>query len=111
MPRGIAAEIGTETVNRNGYTYVKTENGWRPKQELLAEEFILMRPIRMDERVKFRDGNQGNFSIDNLEVVPRLQKGSPASQLARITGKIEELEVELDALRKRKKELEEIVGV
>lgn len=108
MPRGIAAEIGAETQNRNGYTYVKTKEGWRPKQELLVEEFILKRPIRLDERVKFVDGNRQNLSIDNLEVVPRMAKGSPQAQLARIASQIDELEAQLDVLRKRKKELEQI---
>lgn len=111
MPRGIAAEVGSETTNVNGYTYVKTEEGWRPKQELIAEEHILKRPIRIDERVRFKDNDRQNFAVENLEVVPRMSKGSPQAQLAKVNGQIDELEAQLDMLRKRKKELEEIVGV
>jgi hypothetical protein len=82
--------IGTETINDNGYTYVRTPSGWRPKAHLVAEA-KLGRALTPPEMVRFIDGDKTNFDPDNLEVIIRKVK-STATQVARLTAKIAELE-------------------
>ncbi len=97
MPRGRAAELGTETVNAMGYTYVKTENGWVGKHFLVAAK-SLGRPIdNKTELVRFKDGDKTNFHPDNIVVVPRRPR-SDAAQRARLESQIQELQAQLDLL-------------
>lgn len=67
MSKGTRAELGTETVNQNGYTMVKTSTGWRLKQHIEAEA-KLGRALAVDERVLFADNDRTNFDHDNLIV-------------------------------------------
>jgi multidrug resistance efflux pump len=107
MARGRVAQIGQETTNANGYTYVKTEEGWRPKSELIAEEAI-GRKLLAHERIRFRDGDPQNLHKSNLEVVIKKTK-SPQSQLAQVEAQLVETKAKLERLYLRKKELEQIV--
>lgn len=66
-----AVPIGTERKS-DGYTWVKIQDGhknrnWKLKQRLVWEEHH--GPIPDGYNVIFVDGNQDNFSIDNLELV------------------------------------------
>jgi hypothetical protein len=67
MSRGKHAAVGQETVNANGYTMVKTAQGWKFKHHLVAEQ-KLGRPLEKDERVTFKDNNRNNFDPDNILV-------------------------------------------
>lgn len=88
--RGQKAKIGDESVNQNGYTYVKVEHGWRPKAHIIAEE-KLGRPLHDDERVRFVDGNRDNFDPSNIEVYDKSKKGV-VQQLTRVNQQIAELQ-------------------
>jgi hypothetical protein len=88
--RGRPAKIGDETINQNGYTYVKVEHSWRPKAHIIAEK-KLGRPLHDDERVRFVDSNRDNFDPDNIEVYDKSKKGIVA-QLTRVNQQIAELQ-------------------
>jgi hypothetical protein len=100
--------IGQRKTNVNGYTYEKTEEGWRPAAEVMVEAKIGRR-LASNERVRFKDGNQRNLVIANLELVTKNQK-SPAAQLAAAEATIEELQAKLGHLLERKRELEQLVA-
>ena len=70
MPRGSKVRIGTETINKNGYTMVKTSNGWAFKHWIVAEK-KLGRPLHSDERVYFKNRNNRDFRPSNIEVRER----------------------------------------
>lgn len=87
--RGRTAKIGDETVNQNGYTYVRCQEGWRPKAHVIAEE-KLGRPLEPHERVRFLDGDRANIVPANIEVYDKSKKGI-VTQLNRINQEIAEL--------------------
>lgn len=78
--RGSEAEIGTEVETQNGYINVKTEDGWRYKHAIIAEE-KLGRPIEKGERVRFKDGNRRNFDPSNIEVYAVKEPTDPVKKL------------------------------
>lgn len=67
MGKGKQASLGTETINQNGYTMVKTSTGWRLKHHIVAEA-KLGRPLEKNERVSFGEGGRQDFSHDNIIV-------------------------------------------
>lgn len=90
MPRGRAAEVGTETVNANGYTQVKTEDrGWVGKHTLILEE-KLGRKLRPGERAYFRDGDKSNLHPDNIVHSETRSKKSIKARIAKLQAEIED---------------------
>jgi hypothetical protein len=96
MPRGTASEIGSKTVNRNGYEQVKTEDGWVGTHVLMMES-TLGRKLKGSERVRFIDGDRSNLVIGNLEIY-YLKSGSTRRKLAAVKDRIRELQAERDYL-------------
>lgn len=94
MPRGQSAPLGTETINKNGYVQVKTEEGWVGKQVILMEEH-LGRKLGKGERVRFKDGNRQNLDIDNL-VVEVVRTAQGAKRIAELEARIADLQGMLD---------------
>lgn len=68
MSKGKKAELGSENVSANGYTWVKTSTGWRLKHHLIAEEKIGRKIDTKTDRVTFADGDRTNFKPDNIIV-------------------------------------------
>ena len=76
--------IGSERVDRQGYTWVKvaerphlkeggcgrTNDNWRAKH-LIAWEEANGRPVPPSSMIVFADGDKGNFDPENLVAVPR----------------------------------------
>lgn len=91
MPKGVTAELGAETIAQNGYTWVKTEVGWKYKHVLIAEE-KLGRPLAADERVSFKDHNRNNFDPDNVEVGTYVKKVPALSSLNKIRKRLDKVE-------------------
>lgn len=101
MGRGHKAKVGDERISPNGYAYVRTETEWRLKHHLVAEE-TLGRPLKVDERVRFRDGDRTNLNPSNIQVV--LQgKSSLRRRKAVLEARIEELRSELAEVTKEMK--------
>jgi len=94
MARGQPAEIGTKTVNQNGYEQTKTEDGWVGTHVLIMEEH-LKRKLTKYERVKFVDGDRKNLTLSNLELYI-IKTGSTRKRIAHLTARIAELQAELD---------------
>ena len=66
--------IGSERIS-HGYVYVKVAEGqqqWRAKHRLLWEEAY--GPIPKGHIVTFLDGNNRNFSLNNLIVISRTEQ-------------------------------------
>jgi predicted DNA-binding antitoxin AbrB/MazE fold protein len=60
--------VGDTRVAPNGYHYTYTQaTGWELSSRLLMEG-ELGRKLKPNERVKFRDGDKTNITIDNLVV-------------------------------------------
>lgn len=53
-----------ETLRQDGYTYVKVNDEWYPKQRYIYEKY--KGEIPEGYVVIFRDGNKQNFDLDNL---------------------------------------------
>lgn len=103
MSRGRNAQVGDTRVSANGYHYTRVENGWRLTHHLIAEEKILGRPLREDERVHFRTGNKADLTPNNIKVVKK-GKASLRQQKARLEVRIEELQAQLDEVNKELQE-------
>lgn len=107
MPRGQQSKIGDENTSANGYKYVRTEEGWRLKHHIIAEE-KLKRPIKPDETVRFKDGDRNNLSPDNIIVTPR--KTSLRGRIASLDSKIMELQAERARLQKQLELREKVIN-
>jgi len=96
MPRGEIAEVGTERVSQNGYTWVKTAHrGWVQKHWLIAEKGLHREVIKGQEMVKFKDGDRSNLDPSNLEVV--VIRGTSESQ--KLRQRLVELENQIASLK------------
>lgn len=102
MPRGQAAEVGTETIAQNGYTWVKTEVGWKYKHHLVAEE-NLGRSLLPTERAIFLDGNRTNFDPENIAVEVSQRRRNRVflleTKIDKMIGDLEEMKQELQSLK------------
>jgi hypothetical protein len=98
MARGKASALGDRFTNQNGYTYEKTEEGWRPVHQLIAEKF-LGRSLKADERAVFVDGDRHNLDPSNIRVVQKYSKQSLQAKLTRIEEQVRELEEQARELR------------
>lgn len=99
MARGKKANVGDERVAPNGYAYIRTETGWRLKHHVIAEE-QLGRPLRVDERVVFHDGDRKNLKPSNIRVMLK-GKASLRRRKAQLEARIEELKAELDDINQQ----------
>jgi hypothetical protein len=70
--------------------------GWRLKHQIIAEK-ALGRPLRENERCKFRDNDRTNLDPSNIEVVLKREK-SNGTKRAQLEAKIEQLQAELAEL-------------
>lgn len=94
MPRGQPSEIGSKTINQNGYEQTKTEDGWIGSHILIMEEH-LKRKLTKFERVKFIDGDRKNLTLENLELFI-IKTGSTRKKIAQLEARIAELQAELE---------------
>jgi hypothetical protein len=112
VPRGKARPDGATYVSQNGYEYTKVDGKFTATHILRIEEH-LGRKLLPSERVRFKDGNKQNLSIENLEVVIK-GKASLQTQLARLIARRDELNAQiLDIenqleLRNKKAELKKL---
>lgn len=96
--RGQKSENGATRVAPNGYHYTKVDGKWKLTHRMVAEKKI-GRPLRENERIRFKDLDRNNYSDpDNLIVYVTKEK-SKAARIAIIQAKIQELEAELKELQ------------
>jgi hypothetical protein len=63
---------GEESKSRDGYTYVKiADNDWRLKHRVVYEN--VNGPIPDNHIVVFKDNNQLNFDINNLQLITKVE--------------------------------------
>lgn len=93
MPK--RSKVGDTNVSANGYSYTKTEDGWRLTHHLIAEQ-KLGRRLRDGERVYFRDNDRTNLDVDNVEV--REAKVTIDEKIILLKEKIARLQTELEEL-------------
>lgn len=97
MARGISAKEGATYVSDNGYHHTKQNGKFRPTHHIIAEK-TLGRPLQPDERVVFGEKGKTDLSPDNITVVRKAKKTTPA-RIAALEAKIEELQDELETLK------------
>lgn len=102
MSRGEPVPVGTETPTPQGYTLVKTEDGWKLKHKVVIEE-KLGRPVKSTERVYFIDNDRTNCHPDNLEV----RAISPKST-ARLEARLQHIEEQAQEIRRELEERNEL---
>lgn len=107
--RGQKAREGDINISANGYHYTKRGGKWRLTHHLIAEEYILGRPIRDSEQVRFKTNNKLDLRPENIEVVIK-GKQSLRRRKAQLEARIEELQAQLDLVNKeiRAQELEKV---
>ncbi len=106
MSRGANAAVGAERVSKNGYLYIKTEDGWKLAHRLMAEKDILGRPLNPNERVTFKNGNRLDVRVDNLKVssvrtdidTMRKQRDNLIVRIEELQGQLADLE---DAIKRQ----------
>lgn len=103
MPRGQASPIGTETINANGYTQVKTESGWIGKHTLILEK-KLGRKLRPGESARFKDNNRHNLDPDNIILAEHQGVRSIQAKITKLQAEIEDREEMIKILEKQLEE-------
>lgn len=103
MPRGQASPIGTETINANGYTQVKTEEGWIGKHTVILEE-KLGRKLRPGEKARFLDNDRSNLHPDNIVLVEHTGTKSIKAKIAKYRSEIEDREAMIKILEEQLEE-------
>lgn len=94
MPRGKKSEVGETMTSQNGYSYTRTETGWRLTHHLIAEAKY-GRPInRALDLVQFKDGNRRNLNPDNIILTAKRQPTANA-ELAKLYAQRVELDAEI----------------
>jgi hypothetical protein len=98
MPKGKRAQVGDETTNVNGYTYVRTaDRAWVAKHQLMLEGYI-GRQLLPGEFVSIK-GSKDDYSRENLELRRKGDnKSNVNSRIAAIDARIEELQAERELL-------------
>lgn len=92
--RGRKAPEGDTTVSANGYHYTKQGGKWRLTHHIIAERFILGRPVSENETVRFKTPNKLDLRPENIEVVVK-GKQSLRRRKAQLEARIEELQGQL----------------
>lgn len=87
---------GEESKSTDGYTYVKiADNDWRLKHRVIWEQ--VNGAIPTDHIVVFKDNNQQNFDINNLELITKVenmqrntlhQYPEPIQQIIKLNNKL-----------------------
>jgi hypothetical protein len=98
MTRGVASKVGDETVNANGYTQVKTEEGWIGKHTLILQSKI-GRKLKPGESARFKDGNKANLDPDNIILVEHRSARSIKAKIAKLEAEIADRQAVIDELR------------
>src|SRR4051794_14968978 len=94
-------DIGSETVNQNGYTQVKTaDRGWIGKHILIAEKKLGRLVDPRKEMVRFEDGDRSNFNPDNIKVIPR-GKNSLRKRLATLEARKDDIIAEIEDVKEQ----------
>jgi len=89
MPRGKASVVGTVTINANGYSQTKTENGWRATHTLILEARI-GRKLRAGESARFRDGDKSNLDPENIYLAEHSSTRSVQAKIAKLRAEVED---------------------
>ena len=98
MARGGTSPVGAERVSANGYRYVKVSDGeWRLKHHIVAEKYVLGRPLKDDERVTFKDKDRKNLAPDNIVVVKKGTR-STSRRKAQLLARRAEIDAQLSEL-------------
>lgn len=95
--RGKRANVGDTRVSPNGYHYTRTAKEWRLTHHIIAEEQLIRRPLREDERVEFVGKNKLDLTPENIRVVSK-GRASLRRRKAALEERIRELKAELEAL-------------
>lgn len=61
--------VGAVVQHRDGYAYVKTEEGWIAEHRIVAALKVERRELMTGEKVYHKDGNRENNKPDNLAVI------------------------------------------
>ena len=95
MPRGKVSQPGTRTINKNGYSYIKTEDrGWVGEHILVMEQH-LGRQLEAGEYVQFKSENHSPpITLDMLELRRKGDFRSVKARIAQIDARIAELGAE-----------------
>lgn len=86
MPNPSGKKVGRprrkedEYVNSEGYVMMRVDGKWRTKARVLMER-KLGRPLTKREKVYYKDGNQLNLALSNLELRVSLPKGESVGDL------------------------------
>jgi len=90
MPRGKISPPGSITINANGYSQTKIENGkWIGTHVLILEE-KLGRKLRAGERALFKDGDKTNLDPDNIILGESYSKSSVLARIARLRAEVDD---------------------
>lgn len=106
MPRGRQSEIGTVTVNANGYSQTKTEKGWIGTHVLILEK-KLGRKLRPGERAIFKDNDRRNLDPDNIILTITSNRKTKASQLAALIARRDDLNAQIAEIERELETLDE----
>jgi hypothetical protein len=98
MPRGKRAQVGDVCINKNGYEYRKTEDGWVGTHTLVMEE-KLGRKLLPGEFVAFLNGHTPPITLTMIELRKHGDRKSKAARIAAIEARMEELQAELLTLQ------------
>jgi hypothetical protein len=98
MPRGHRSQLGDVTINKNGYEYIRTEEGWTGSHIIVMEKH-LGRKLEPYEFVAFKNGHKPPITIDMVELRRRGDRKSKAARIAEIESKIEDLQAELEIIK------------
>jgi hypothetical protein len=99
MPRGQASPVGTITVNANGYSQTKTEEGWVGTHILILEKKI-GRKLKPGESARFKDNNRRNLNPDNIYLAEHTSTKSIQAKIAKLTAEIEDRQAMIKDLEK-----------
>lgn len=98
--RGRPAMDGDVHVSANGYHYTKVDGRWRLTHHIIAEEYILKRPLMEHESVVFKDKrNKLDLRPENIEVRVK-GKTTLRKRRAQLEARIEELQAQLAAVNR-----------
>lgn len=90
MPRGKISKVGSVTINANGYSQTKVDNGkWVGTHTLILQE-KLGRVLKPGERAIFKDGNKENLHPDNIVLSEATSSRSIQARIAKLRAEIED---------------------
>lgn len=96
MARGRKSKPGDTRWSPNGYHYTRTKTKWELTHKLIAEE-TLGRPLRDNERIRYKDGDRRNLSPENIAVYT-VKERSGEAKLAALKAKRDDLDAQIREL-------------